>query len=356
MRVLALWTVLGLAVPAAADPEERLWYAELRVEGPLQELVLDAGELGSTRLELELLAGESDVLSLPVPVRSPLGVDGLERVPLPALATVPDGASVELTGWARQQPAGRVALLPPGMRARPTPSVPGSARQATAGGLLLITTAFACGWLLRKRRWVGPAVASVLSAGIVLVVWTEGGRRGQTVIVEADLTRGLWIEVRASRDELFGPFDSLRVEPAGPIELELRSSLGAERMLQVARAPGRVLVGRRPLQGPVRDLGRRRNQLGDFTASFLRGPQGTWTRHGAWPAGSALPEAFGPATASEGGRPNGREVRAEGPAQPPGWLAAGLPPGDWVLLGRLADGRWVRATGMRPADETLESH
>ena len=334
---------------SAAQGEERLWYVDVDLMGPLQGVTLDCGAAGSTRLGATLVGGERSTLRVPVPARVPLGPGSLERIPLPTVESAKvDGrvpGQVQVLGWSEEQPAAAMALLPPGLKARATPAVALVQRHASAGGLLGLTLAFALGVLLRRRRWLGLLAGGGMAIALVGVAAREGARRNQTVVVEADLTRDIWLEVRAARHELVGAIESLRVEPeGGRVELELEVGAGAGgaqggRSVIRARAKGKVLVGRRRLVGARRDLGARLNRLGDFRAAFVRDPAGRWTPRGAWKVGEALPGV---------GEGDGEGAGAGAAwAGPPGWLATGLPPGEWALLGRLEDGRWVRAMGFR---------
>jgi hypothetical protein len=83
-----------------------------------------------------------------------------------------------------------------------------------------------------------------------------------------------------------------------------------------------------PLASEPPSVGRDVNGWTDLSECWVR-EDGAWTFRGAWGRGKELPPPAG------------------GPP-PPGWLAAGLPQGVGVLLGRLAAGdptSFVRLTG-----------
>src|SRR5207244_1927436 len=73
--ILVLAALMEPAAPAVqpaapASMQSRARLAEIEIEGPLSEVVLDLGPAGSTRILGELVAGESRRLSVPLAPRS----------------------------------------------------------------------------------------------------------------------------------------------------------------------------------------------------------------------------------------------------------------------------------------------
>ncbi|MFT5689947.1 MAG: hypothetical protein ACI8PQ_002796 [Planctomycetota bacterium] len=359
LRKASAWTcwillfLLGSHAAATAQVQERAWFVDVSLEGPLGELELRMGEEDRSRLELNLLGGERRSLRVLVPGRIPLGHAALARAPLPEIqGGAGAGGSAEVLGWSEDQSAGVFEALPPGLRTRSIPPVVAGAGTARAGALLLLVLGLGSGLFLRRRPWTCLLLGIVLGAAVLWLQLLSGASGAQTIVLEADLERGLWLEVRAARDELSGPFESLAVDPEGGAilvesSLDSFSSTSSEGDPGVgpvlAMAPGRVLVGRRMLPGspPALTSGAAAggNQWGDFELTFLRDPRGNLSAHGAWGQGAALPPQDDSSS-----------------ADPPGWLVAGLAPGHWIFLGRLMDGRWVRATGFPGAANSTKSH
>lgn len=358
LQAFLLLVCLASAAVAQADLE-RAWRVDLRLVGPLESAAV-VTDVGRTDWAQPLLPGETRRLRLPVPARSPLGADGLARVALPELLVdgeppAPGGSRLE--GWSAEQPAALVERLPPGLFARPLPPVAERRRRAGEGGLLLLVTAFVLGLFLRRRRWSGPLLAALSAAVLLGVSWREGGPAPPVVVLEGDLERDLWLEVRVAQDRLAGPTVSLAVQPERDLQFSCGPVPGAatEAPIELARAPGAALIARRRLgslaPGNAPRLGLARNALGDFEACSLRSPDGRWTALGAWERDAPFPSP-GRSALEAGTPPETPESALSSSAAPPGWLATGLPPGRWVLVGRLGDGRWVRATGFGQSEES----
>jgi len=352
-RALGALAPLLLALPLAAG-ENRHWVARFALEGPLDELVLDAGPYGTTRLVLRpaLLPGERREARLPLPWRAPLGGASLPADPELRIERRPaDAGEARFLGWVAPQPSAALEALPPGLASRPRPPLgPGSARAPglATSALLLLLAALLLGRGLRGRGAgsAGPARAREIrsNASAVLVGLLVGGllfflgRRpappGAAVeVVEGDLARDAWLSVRSGRERLAGPFARLELEPAGrALAFELAGEEGGEPRAS-AVAPGSVLSDLERLPTPA-DTTLDRPPCGALDEVWLRAADGRWARLGAWPADAPAPAG---------------EERAQ--PQLPGWLVTGLPPGTGVLVGRLADGgegRWMRVTGVPP--------
>ncbi len=321
--VRLLLAVLLLAAPHAG--QNRAWPFDVVLRGPLEGAVFDFEGEGSVRVTGSLLAGEELELTLPAPVRSPLGREGLEGIALPRPRIEGEG-TVDVRGWRPPDPAADPERLPREWRRRSPPAVSGAVPHATWSGLALLAVAFLLGLAWRRTRIRGPATAIVLGGIILVVTAGEAPVPGEVRVLEGG--GGSWWEVHAARDRLEArELAWLEVVPEGrAVELEVR--LDGPRT--IARSPGAVLTRIRPLDPPA----------GPDPELFGRGaPEATWLRS----AGGEL-------------RPRGTWRWGEGPPpppaepapDPPGWLMTGLPQGVEVLLGRLeaAEGEsWLRVTG-----------
>jgi hypothetical protein len=316
------WCCALLVVGASAGvapAQEPLGRLELRLDGPLEQLSLSAGG-GPTRVRAGLGPGETRRVSVPVRL-APGGLAGpfeasspLDRVQPLSEVLVPDS----FESLPRRL---RVRGLPPLERELPTP---GPARWA----LLLATVVLVLA--ARRYPWRALLVGSLGAAALWLPL--ELPSDPSLILLEGDAASGRWLEVRAARDELelgAGDVTWLRTLPAGAatdLEVELGGSSPALRI----SAPGaRLFALREPEARPRLSL--EENQALPLEQVWVRSPDGSWSCRGPWQPGAALPMA-----------PAGEA------AELPGWLAAGLPQGVAVLVGRaddLSGSRWVRLVG-----------
>jgi len=304
-----------------AQEENRLWFVEVEVRGPADRVVLDCGADGVTRAEGPFLAGEQRELRLPVPVKSPLGVDGLDALPLPRLEVEPPSAGDgRVLRWSAEQPAERVARLSAGLQPLVVAPASGTRPQAGLPELCVVALAGVVSWKLRAR----PALSLLLaSAAAILAGWLASRRASPltpVAVVLFDATRELALESRAARDEVALPVEGLGVEPP-TAALELRVDASGR---GVARSAG-TLRAWRTLPRPSLSAGE--NAWRPLVETWVRAGAGDWDPRGPWPVGSPVPD-----------------VSVEG-SDPPGWLAAVPVDGRGALLGRTADGEWVRGTG-----------
>ena len=341
-RRAAFALLFGLATtPLALAGENRLWRAELVLEGPLERVRVDCGAAGATLVEGPLLAGERRSVSVSVPVRAPLGADGLAALPAPRLSVEPPGSgAARFVGFAELQPAGRLRAVPAGVRARPRPPLTDGAPRPRPHALLLVGGAWVVALGARRRRRGGLATLAVGALAGAVVVGT-GARTPEAlprVLEEWDLAspRGLEVEGALGALALFEDGnalarDGLEVAPEGaPLVIEHALAGGGERV----RAPGVALFGLRRLDAPPRlALAAARNDARALAAAWVRSADGGLEAVGPWPLGVALPPA-----------------RPADP--PPGWLRAGLPAGRAVVLARVAGApeRWLRAVGFEERD------
>lgn len=336
MSALFLCACLALGARLAQSGEEQVLFVELVAQGPLEAVLVGGGETGderesgALRVEGPLRAGERRTLLLPLPLAlalpASLARETLaERLPTVRLLGAGAGAAARVVGLADPQPAQALERLPPGLRGRPRPAPPDSRAEPRWAALAAVVLAL-CASLAARRRPLALSLAAL--AGALLAFFSAGSARAlptEVRVLEADLASARCLEVRAARDEIGLGFDGLAVEPAST-RLAIRCDFEGRGSV---RAPGALLVARRvvSLSGPLDPA---HNGWEDFEALWVRDSGGRWTFHGPWSRSSALPpERAGPAL--------------------PGWLAAGVPPGVGVLVGRLREPGvgWVRATGFQ---------
>ena len=369
----------------AQQGENRHWTARFALEGPLEELRLGAGPAGvwgTSVLDLELLPGERRELVLPLAWRSPLGTRALPMEPELAPVARPEGAGGgRFLGWTATQPADALDALPPGLAARPRPPLAPGLPGLGAPGFLLALVALVLGAGLARRPRAsagaapggagagaapgegprdlarepgaaspaGTAAALLLAAGVGLLLFLLGRRAPPPAppveVLEGDLARGAWLQVRSAAGELAGPFARLEVDPAGArIDFLVRPS-GEPLARAEGPSGGRAarLHALLPLEGPraAPGGGLAEPPFGTLEEAWARTPGGRWRRLGTWRAGEPAPSV------RAGGEPEEPGDRPAAAALP-GWLVTGLPPGSGVLVGRLAGEarRWVRVTGV----------
>jgi hypothetical protein len=351
---IALLVACELLFPrpgVALDLPTRARLAQIEVIGPLRDLELSVGAAGTTRVAGELLAGERQRLVVPVPVRSSSPHDPPPRISWPASEGVEEAGlgrgSARFLGWGARPSA--VEELPAGLLARPRPPVESDPVRLPLATLALLPGAFVLALAIRRRR-VPSILVSLGSAGLVLVL---AGRRGETSEVGPretwilELARGsaVGLEVRTS-------FGRATLEAHALAETALVTDPEDARVVWdgsfqagaawTARAPRAIFHTLRAVPSAAFDFAPDANRVGPLAQSWVR-DGGAWTARGPWRLGERLP------------------APREGPP-PPGWLAAGLPQGVGVLLGRLesadpkergrlrrdrGDG-WVRLTGFQP--------
>ena len=304
--------------------ENRLWLLELELRGACEAVRLDCGPDGATRLSGPFASSEQRVLLVPVPVRSPLGAEGLSALPLPRVEVEPPGAGAEgaVLRWSAAQPAEELRRSVGALLARPRPPVAEALAHAAAPELLLVLAAG--GFLLALRRRPAACAALALAAGLgaVALARTRAPAARGARVTEWEAEAPLALDVQASRDRLALPHGALEVVPEGArLELAVpgNGSGGS------ASAPGARLAGLEGVPPPTLAVGR--NDGPDLSEVWTRNARGEWWAHGPWPAGAAL------------GEPR------SGAPDPPGWLASALPPGRTVLLARTETGDWLRCLG-----------
>ena len=327
---------LALALLLVPQSSNRLWWAELTLEGPAAPLTLGAGAAGATLVDTELFAGELLSRPIPVPLLSPLGEAGLTPATLP---TPPAGLT-----WSRSQPA-----LELSRRYRPflnrTLPMPGPSRsRATPAALLLLGAAALVALSLRRRPLALAALSLAGAVGLFALTLREVPPHSTATLLEVDVPRALAAEVLVARGvlELERPEVWLEARPEDA-RLEFVYEPVARRL--TARAsdpPGATLRALRAAEVPA--ISPAANDWRDLAEVWTRNAGGGWSVHGPWPAGRELsaPRTQGVAGSAPGVAPS---------QGPPGWLASGLPPGRGILVGRIRDPEasfWVRITGWQP--------
>jgi len=320
----------GPLISRTAAQENRLWFVDLELTGPLEEVVLACGSAGESRLSIGMVAGEGRIVAVPVPARVPLGVESLLLQPLPVVEATGKGAAVVLA-WSAEQPTSRVDALV-GLRSRPRPPVEerAGAPSLVAAGFAL--AAFVVSFGLRRRPWWALA-AGALGGGVALDPGLLSGdlEPPRLRLHEAEVGAPLGLVVDGARDELALPAGRLEVRPAGrALVLDLRFEAG--RITGRVLGPGAELFGLECEPTPVLDSGA--NAFEGLAECWVRLPGGSWSNRGPWGLEVPLPAPV----------PGG---------DPPGWLTAGLPPGRGVLVGHLLDrsgAGWIRVAGFQERD------
>jgi len=317
-RLCAAAALLLFAGAAAAQGPNRCWMGEVLLEGPLARVELDCGPDGRTLLDGALVAGERRTLTVPLPCAPPLGLDGLGAQPPPHVS-VEGAGSARWLGFASVQPEEGWLRVPPGLRGRPRPPAGSAAPRVPLSAPLVAAGAAAAAAVLGARRRAARVLAACAGAAVAAALASRGPAAGAPMaVLEADLEAGRGVRALAAAATLelgAGP-PPLRLEavpPDQPVELAVDLATGARTvraaggLVRFDEEPDPAGAGRAPLQ-----------------PAWFRDAQGGWTRFASVAEGRGRPEAG---------------------EDPPGWLRAGLPPGRSVLLGRAADGDWVRLLG-----------
>ena len=317
----------ALLLVCAAAGENRLWWVDLELRGACEEIRLDCGSDGLTRFLGPFAGGEERRARVPVPARSPLGVAGLPSLPLPRAHVLPAGSAavVQVLGWSAEQPAVNLERGAGSLLARPRPPVPSAMPRAAWPELALVL--IAGGFLLRFRRRLGVSVALALATGFATLELARSrqAEAHSVRVLEWEAGGALALTVRVARDELALSREWMEVEPEGrALELVWTSPEQG-----TARAPAARLAALE--SGLLPPLAPEHNAAEPLDAVWTRSAGGVWIARGPWQLGAPLGERA----------PLGSE-------DPPGWLASALPPGRSVLLGRTAEGEWLRCLGFEP--------
>lgn len=321
-------SVLGALALLALGDGNRLWWLEVEARGPLAEFTLDCGADGTTRVRGPFLAGERR-LTVPVPARVPLGLEGLSAAALPRARE----EGVRVLGWSAEQPEAAFAREARSLLARGRPPVESApARSGRAEALLALCL---LPLLVRLRRRAAGAAALALLAGGFLLWRSAQARPGAHAVelLEADLASGRALLVRGAHGALNLGRTRLEARPDG---VALAFDLVADGSAGEVRADGAGLFQLEPWALPALAPTGSDESL---EAVWVRTARGEWSAHGPWRRGTPLPAVV------------------PGGVAPPGWLTGALPPGVGILVARRAGGGWLRATGFElPREESQNGY
>lgn len=307
--------LLAAEVPAAQDG---IRIAELRLTGPLREVTLENAGSWRTRVTCDLAPGEVRT------VRVPLATSDAPRDEPELRLLPPDGpGDAVLVALAAGEDPFTWSALPAGLRARSWPPLrparprPDAARLALVAGALCLGLALGA---LGRRRTVALAVGA-LACAAPFVLPARAPAALALRVHEGDAESGEWLRVDGAREILdlrpgaLGWAESLPFARERSFEVTLETG-GALRWALSGK--GLALYFCEHLSA-FESFEPRSNEALALAACWTRDAAGAWTARGAWAVGAPLP-------------PPG----AGGGEAPPGWLAAGLPQGVGVLLGRVA--------------------
>jgi len=311
IRVLCAASLL--LAPSGAT---RLRVAEIEITGPFDGATLDVPGAGRTRIDGQLLAGESRVLSVPVPASSSgIRIDPHVHLDRDSGDLDAQRGRLRLRAWASDA-QDEMRELTPALRSRPRPPVASPAPEPGAGALALLAASFVVGLALGRR----PIAALAFGAAAGACVFALGPRADHDArgirIDEGDGASSVWLEVTAARDRIelarSGTAIDLELDP-NDTRIDCCAALDAPTWaISATRA---TLVELHAFRVAEHVLARDANRWRDLDETWLR-EEGSWTSRGSWKRGEPLPAATSD-------------------APPPGWLASGLPQGTTVVLGRL---------------------
>jgi len=336
--VILAWLAPLVPLAPVANGNLARW-ADVEISGPVRDLVISLGSAGEARLAGELLPGERQRIAVPLPVRDASAAVAPQIGWTPSAGADPESAgrgSARFLGYREDRASARIEDLPPGLRARTRPPIGPVEPRLRAASLALLPACLVVGLLLRRRSGAALLFALVGSAAVLFLGWPRGAQPGRKLVVletDAGSAEGLevtatWERARASQAELE---DRVVESSNDAARIVWTRQLGSGGELGpagewTATARGSALWLLRAL---ARGAGRDRA----LAETWLR-EDGEWTARGPWRPGQPLPPPV------------------PGPP-PPGWLAAGLPQGIPVLVGRAAERSgpgeelWVRETGFR---------
>lgn len=324
--------LLALALGLGAAGENRLWWGEVALRGPVEAAVVRHDD-GASALARAVPAGTERTVRVPLGARVP--GDEPARLPRELDATEVSGSgAARFAGWLEPQPASAWKSVTPGLRARGLPPVADGGARPSAADLAIVLAACALGFGLRGRDGARFLVGAVAGG----VLWFLPGAEAEPVVevYEGEGTDS-WVVVTRATDRLALRGSELRLEvdpPRRPVDFRREAGGSpASEGRWVGSSPRTRLTS---WSVPVAvELSRDANRFRSLAACWLRDPAGGWRALGRWELGRGLP-------GEAGGEP--------GEAPPPGWAASGLPPGRAVLLGR-AEGvgtdreTWIRWVG-----------
>ncbi len=329
--IAQLLCLFAIAAPAQRGNLARL--GDVDVTGPVRDLVLSLGSAGETRLQGELLRGEHVRLAVPLAQRDAVAELAPEARWLGDDDAAVDRGRVHFLGWRVDRAVQAIEALPPGLRSRSRPALVAPEIRLPRAALAFLPACLVAGLALRRRSLASFAVA-VVGSGIVLgLAWPKQlGRLQEITVLETDADADAGLSVTASWERTSASDAELEdevVEVARDGTRTVWAGSFARGGAWSATAPGSALLVLRRFEAAGERFRRDRNGARALAETWVR-EDGAWTARGAWARDQPLPPAR-----------NG--------APPPGWLAADLPQGVAVLLGRTEGPAnaavWIRETG-----------
>lgn len=311
--------ILSPVVPVVSSGgANRAVLADLELDGPLERVVLQVSPYGETHLEGSLLTGEHRRLRVPVPLPSA----EVRFEPKISWDTDAGGSDAprgraRFLGWRDDDTSG-VASLSPALRARPRPPLERIAARAGAASALVLAACLVLAMAWRRRVMASLSVAAVGSVAMwVLARGPAPGAPARIVVLEGAAGESRWLRIEAACDRLVVSTEArdLCVE-SQPTDVPLLWSIPLESgKTWSVSGRGARLYRAAVFEPGERSLTRAANRMERLAEVWVR-DESAWKWTGGWDLGRPLPSL------------------QEGPA-PPGWLAAGLPQGTDILLGRI---------------------
>jgi hypothetical protein len=341
LSVALLASSVGVGPGAGAGNLARL--AEIEVTGPVRDLVVSLGSAGEARLSGELLPGERTRIVLPLPARDALVsiAPEIRWAGSDSIGSEDEGRGrARFVGWKPDLASKEIEDLLPGLRARSRPQLSPPEIHLPRASLAILPACLLIGLALRRRAAAALAFA-LAGSGVLLAIGSpRTGRAEREVTVletDAESSSGLavtatWERASLSTEDLAASV--VDISKAG--ERVAWSGALSKGEAWTLTARGSTVCVERAFDAGEQVFRRAENRVRDLAEVWVR-EDGSWSARGAWPRGAALPPAAG------------------GPAPdsaPPGWLAAGLPQGVAVLIGRAASAErsgkatWIRQTGI----------
>lgn len=334
MRRLLIAGGAMLCAVTASFAQDRVFQVPVDLNGPLGTVRFEA--LGvSTEVQADLERGESRTVLLPFGGGSLAGLDPVEAASALEIQR-PNADGEVVVHWSRATSAGD-APRGLGKRARP-PVAPARPHPDLARWLVIAAGAVAA-FGVRRKPWASAATG-VVAALLIAILPAEPLEARRTLVVDGDFQRDRWLEVTSAHGRVeVESGECSWFETRGPETPLWRVDPGGDWSLQAAGVELHLL--RELRSGPLDPSSRQ--PVFALRQVWSRSSDGRWTARDDWEPGADFP----PPACSDAAR--------GGPA---GWLAAGLPQGVSVLIGRpgaLGAPDWLRITAF-PALESDERH
>lgn len=286
VRGLLVAAALALFAGAASAQTPRLFWAEVALEGPLTEVVLEPARGGRAVFAVDLRSGERLDLALPLPLGDAADLDFAP----PAVHGSGGGAA----RFVRYEPAPRLAGVPRVLVALARPSSD-DRRPATPLPALCVALAASFALLALAPRPVAPRRSVLVFAAVALVgtvataalAARPAGPPDETVAIDrVAAPPGVAESPRLVQRRVAGPFDLseegrpvVETSPAG-IDLAVEGRLAGGRLTARVAAVGGALVVLEPAlpvsgaDDPLAIPGAAVRRWRDATGSWWRVPAG----------------------------------------------------------------------------------